>query len=522
MKDFAPKKEENLLLISLDPSGVITDVRVAAQPLTEQGTRLKVNSIVPLFKRLPLLKPGKLSRIEGDERGIPYSIQYTGTDVGNNQLKITGLVSDVQQLGNTPSKAAAAGAPNLALVGLESSQEQSFDWRWDTAMKLPISQNFGAIAGTRQFGQDVSNSHIQFEAIWAPSVAARFTPADAERFKYSVDFKKFLSASGSRMKEMEQMTKKQLLGKTPGQILGQVGNLKNSKLTDLQKDELFIDLGKALKSDPSLIDNAKQLALTGEPDSRQNSMALGALGFEGSAQSQAAMIEVYLNPRATADEKQKVLTELAICPEPLSKETKTFLKAKYKEADPMVSDFASTAGLALGSSIARDGDPETVKLLQSEWEKTSGFFTARQDQDKQVYLLSAMGNSKSNVFQDQVKTAARSSHDEVRAAAVHSVRFAQDDYSRNLIRTSIKSDSSTDVKLSAAQALRYQPFDEATRQLLIDCSQDSHIGVKIQCYRVLTSRLEQPGIRQLLSSRLNSESDDQVRGLLQAALDTKE
>ncbi|MBC7693235.1 MAG: HEAT repeat domain-containing protein [Methylotenera sp.] len=522
IRKFPASHEENIFLVSLDPSGVVTDIRTSVSALSDTGNQLKINALVPLFKRVPLLKPGKLTRTEGDQRGIPYTILYTVAEAGSNQLKITGLVNDAQKLGTTIKKAAAAGTPNIVLVGLETSQVQSFEWLWNTSLHVPVSQNFKAETSVKQSGSEVSSSQIKVEANWGPRKESRFKGADRSRFAHSIDFKRYLGSSASRLKQFQNLSKKQQLTKSWSRLATSLSGVGNSKMSELEKDELFIALGKAVKEDPSLIGSTKQIALEAEPGSRQATMAIGALGYEGSEEAQSAMIEIYNRPRSNDEEKQKVLTELAICPEALSKETKTFLKAKYAEADPMSSDLASTAGLALGSSIAKDGDPETVKLLKNDWNKSSGFFANKQQQDQQIYLLSAMGNSKSDVFRDQVKSAASSSSPELRAAAVDSVRFAQDETSRALIRSAVKGDSNVDVRITAAQSLRYQPFDETTRQLLVDCSSSSQLAVKMQCYRVLTSRIEQPGVRAILAGRLNSESDDQVKGLLQSALSMKE
>ena len=107
----------------------------------------------------------------------------------------------------------------------------------------------------------------------------------------------------------------------------------------------------------------------------------------------------------------------------------------------------------------------------------------------------------------------------MRAAAVDAVRFAQDDESRKLLLSALQNDRDDEVKIAAAHAMRYQPFDERTNQALQACaSQDGNVGIKLECYRSLSVNLGQPGVREWLQGRAGAENDPQVKSFLKDAL----
>ncbi|MBC7692305.1 MAG: HEAT repeat domain-containing protein [Methylotenera sp.] len=520
----AVKAGENLFLVRLDPAGKIDEIySSSAAGMDDTTAELKVNALMMIFRRLPALQVGVVTRTEGDEQGIPYPIQYTMTAVGSDVIKIVGDVKVRKELGTTTKKAAAAGAPLLSVVSLENDQHQSFDWLWNKKSGHPDQQDFSASAAIRQYGQDVSATQAILTAQWKPEEKSKFTREDAKAFKMKLDFKRLTRLNGSLAGDKKKFSKKGLLGPSWEEIQKRLGNLRDPNMSEKEKDQLFTEMARAVKNDPALIETARDIGVGNDPNSPEISMALGALGFEGSPASQAAMIDIYNRPGTTDENRQKVMTEFALNSRPLTPETKKFVVNEYKKADPMTSDTASGAGLAIGASIAHDGDPESVKLLRSEWDKSSGLISDdKQKEDKKIYLLTAMGNSKSNVFLPETKAAADSKRAEMRSAAVDSVRFAQDQSSRDVLFKALETDPTPEVKVTAAQSLRYQPFDSRTRTALENCSASgADLGVKLECYRVLTSSMDQPGVRQFLESRANVESDPQVKGLLRAALEMK-
>ncbi|MBC7397459.1 MAG: HEAT repeat domain-containing protein [Bdellovibrionales bacterium] len=506
------------LLVTMDPSGVIQTMSSIYELPDDTATELKVNLLLAMFRRLPPLNLGTLTRSEPDENGMPFLMRYEIARVDSDLIGIKGAATATQTLGSSPRKAAASGAPNLALIGLENNQDQSFQFIWQEKRGVPTKQTLEGHSSMTQFGQSISTSETEMELGWSQAEDKKIESVIAKEFKYPLDFRRFGKLGTDRVRSLQKIAKKDLLGRSFGDISQQLNDL--SKMTDTQRDELFVEYAKALRRDRTLLPIIKEEALKSRPGGRERSMALGALGFEGSPEAQAAMIEVYKTANVTEDEKQKVLTELTICSEPLSAKTKGFLAAEYKSGDPLTSDFAAGAALALGSSIARDGDVSTIQLLKQEWRSQSSLFgsSGLENQHKE-FLLSAMGNSKSDAFADQVASSLASSDPILRSAAVNSIRFNQDQKNRSLLQSTLRSDPNPEVQMHAAEAMRYQPFDTQTEDALKSCTGNSDLGVKLECYRVLGSRIEQIGIRSYLQSRASAESDVQVLGLLKQVLE---
>jgi hypothetical protein len=192
----------------------------------------------------------------------------------------------------------------------------------------------------------------------------------------------------------------------------------------------------------------------------------------------------------------------------------------YHSANPTESEIVGSAGLALDTSISKDGDPETVKFVDDQWRKSTSVFGKSQDQAlSKEYLLSVMGNAKSNVFKSQITDAYQNGNEDIRSAAVNALRFNQDEQSRNLLVQSLN-DSSEQVRQTAAASLRYQPFDQKTFDTLkaLTSRGAETVGVKIEAYRALVSQMDQPGVKDYLSTREGAESDAQLKAVISGAL----
>jgi HEAT repeat protein len=195
---------------------------------------------------------------------------------------------------------------------------------------------------------------------------------------------------------------------------------------------------------------------------------------------------------------------------------------EFQKNDPVGNEVAGSAGLALGSSIAFDGDPATIGYVKGLWKDSKpGFFTKEYEDPvlRQDYVLKVMGNSKSDAFLPEVKDALSSSNPLMREAAVNALRFSQDRESKELLHKSLKSDSSPGVRAIAAKSMLYQPLEISLFQDLSQCaSSETHTGVRAECIRVLSTRVDQPAVRQFLEGRSGSENDPQLKAMIDASL----
>lgn len=511
------KKDANLFLVNFDPAGKIEAVFAAIKNTDEDADSLKIQALAMVLRRLPELKKGDFTKKEPDLHGNGVPIHYTISDLPDEALKILGSVQLEEEMGKSPAKAAAAGAPVLAQISLQNKQEQSFEWVWNQKSGRPTHQLFNAKASMVSYGKEFGAYIAELSAEWKPDLATSYTAQDLKRFTYSISFQRFLN---SQDKSRKKLATKDASNMSWSEINGKLAKLRSKKLSDKERDQLFGSMAEAVRGNPGLIDTVAQMALTGDPGSEEVSMALGALGYEGSPRSQDAMVSVFKRKDAAEIDRQKVMTELVLCSQALSLQTKIFLKEEFKRENPMISHLANGAGLALGASIAHDGDPQTVNLIKTEWAATTGVVRdTKLAEDAKIYLLATMGNSKSDAFLPEVKAATTSSRSEMRSAAADALRFAQDDKSRNLLIHALENDAETEVRISAAHSMRYQPFDQRSYVALQNCvSSGSEVGIKLECYRALAVNLGQPGVREWMQGRMGAESDVQVKSLIKDAL----
>jgi hypothetical protein len=511
MKTAKVIKNANSLLVRLRPEGKITAMAAADAKPDLAALELKVALLSSLFKRARL-STGKYRITEFDLLETPYPVDYDVRTEGNS-IKIRGSLA----IHDAPKASAGAAVP-AAILALDARTTSEFEWLWGSKESHPLTQMSSARNELSAPAMTLALSESRFSATWHDEARRSRGERDPEEFKTGVDFRSILRASMNR-KKIDLAKKNKKIGLPWSSVLGKLSSVNKNGLTEEEKENLFIDFSRGVKEDPSRVGLAKQLALDAPPGSRIVSMVLGALGYSGTPEAQNAMIELFKRENATPDERQKVVTEFALAPATLTGESKDFLRDVYQKNDPMKSDLAGTAGLALGASIARDGDPDTVKFLKQEWSGAGGLLKPKDEViDKKAYLLTVMGNSKSDVFLSQVSDSFGSSNNELRSAAVNALRFNQDEKGRGMLFSAL-SDSNEQVRQTAAASLRYQPFDSQTLDALKSTTQKTSesLSVKLEAYRLLVSRMDDPSVKQYLESRLNSETDGQLQRLIREA-----
>jgi hypothetical protein len=521
----APAGIRHTMLLSIDSAGALLAAWLP-QKQAEDSVQAKVFLADSLFKKIPHTEVGSFTQKRFDKSGVQYPFQYRITQGSDSRLlQVNGSAEYTNSLGGSTAKAAAAGAPGLGKLGLMIlTQNHSIDWLWDKELQIPRSQKsesrmvflYDSNPVVRSIGKSVSE--------WSMPGEGKFTLKDLNRFPIPVNLGAFLN---SRLDEINGKKSRKLLSTLPPRKRAERMLKANSGgVSEKEQEEIFQDVVDALKDDPSLVSDYERVATTSPPGSRSTSMIIGALGALGTPEAQEAMIQIFQESAASPEEKQKIMMEFAVAPQPLTESTKGFLKDYYEKSDPTIDSLATSAGLALGTSIAFDGDPKTIRYVKEKWEKaTPGLFSKETSHTtvQQEHLLGVMGNSKSDAFINEVEESAKSDNVTLRSAAITATRFSQDEKGRSILHDGLFKDSDTEVRLSAANAMYYQPADARSFSDLQSCAaSDSFVGVKIECYKVLGTRLAEPGVKEFLSSHLGSEKDPQVRAAIQSSLNVTE
>lgn len=499
-------KNDLALLFSIDPTGKIAQV-FSSSKLTKEEVAIHFNIIDQALRPLPKTfdEVGTHPTKEKDSTGRDYQITYTVSRPAPDTLKIKADHEASSTLGS-PSQSAAAGVSMLDGLSLRVSQAQGLEWLWDSKLNLPRSQKLSAEAKVEQGSSLVSRQFSSAQLDWTISPEKMLAPEFAQ-------LKPLLPKAWSPRELDDALSfstetdPSKAQNRTRRNLLAKIGSIKGATATE--QESYFIELFKALDQDPTLIAEYKSEFLKLGPGDRGRNMLLGALGFEGSVESQAAMLELYRSQDATADERLKIMQELALLGHPLSVEAKSFLQQEYaKNTDP---DLSSSAMMALGSSISKDGDPKTISFISSEWKKAPPTDTGIR---KKEVLLLGMGNSKSDAFESEVDAALGTGIKTLRSAATNSLRFAQQEDLREKLTELTLEDEDADIRATGAASFRYQPKDDLTHRTLLSCVSDKEAQVRANCYRTISVYQEDPKYRTLLEGAVSSESDPQLKETL--------
>ena len=510
-----PSLLDRSVLLKLDPRGILREMFVSKpfSDLNQLDFFLKLTDVI--FRKIEPLATGRRTQIEGDPQDRPYQVSYEMALDSKGDWAIKFSADKEADAFN--KKSGLVASSDLSSINLKTIQGMKQEWVWSAREQRPLSQRAEGFSEIRMSEQQISYAGAKAGISWGDALDTPAPDERREKLKYAIDIRRvrILIAEASSNNGKRNAKGKGFL-KSWKHVVNDLEKLKNRNLSEQEATEIYNDVSNRVAADDSLVGSVKLMAMA-EPGSRKASMAIGALGFNGGEQAQNALLDIYQQFGNTAQIKDQVLTELATSPRPLTPETKKFLKETYQGKDVFSSSQASIAGLALGTAIALDGDPELVNFFHEEWNQASA--QPGSAAEKRGYLLSAMGNSKSDVFLDEVKIAADDSNPHLRAHAADAVRFAQDDPSRNILFEVFMKDRSPSVRQMAAASLLYQPWDNRTRTALLDCSAgDSDHGVRLTCYRALTNHADQPEIRQYLEQQSKAEKDSQIKDTILKAL----
>jgi hypothetical protein len=514
------------VLIQIAPSGKIEKAFIPEpikgfEPDLIAGAMFELEVIQEVLRKLPQATSGTTRIVQrnlmGEVNEMPFSIENSG-DLRTIKSE---QVTDSKEVKNTDPRF------GTLVIRFQGNELDKNIWRIKDG--LPESQEIKSQVDVTYQTTPITTMRHSLTSHWSEYKTEKFDSELAALFKTELD----LAQLGKRKRDrLELITKKDQSKKgskdqfskhlTWDQARSKIVSANDSKMSEDERNQILIGYSDALKRDPSLVARAREDLKAAAPGSREMSMLMGALGFAGSPEAQAALVDVYNRSDLKHEDREKVLSELTLPVEALTPETKTFLKDTYQNGKD--AELSKMSSFALGSSIAKDGDPETVTLFKKKWQDSYGIITDGSNEDeKKRALLLAMGNSKSNSFLSEVREGMNSPSPDVRSAAVEANRFNADDASRTLLFNSLKSEPNSAVRETAARSLQYQPFDARTVMEGIKCAtSDVAISVKLECYHFLADNVASPEIRQFLKTQLGSEKDSRVLEVLENALQVTE
>jgi hypothetical protein len=253
-------------------------------------------------------------------------------------------------------------------------------------------------------------------------------------------------------------------------VLAKLANI--NELTSSEQLQLFGDLVKALKLDPSRVSELKKLIL--EKKVLQAGAAsplfqgvVGALATDGGAEAQVVLQEIYDHPAVPQSGKGSILSALTTTQAPPTDETLTFLQEKA-EAEQDI-DLAQGALFALGSAIEKTKFPEgEIQFLLRKWQEAIGSGNL----DQQLAVMDAMGNSGRAEFFETVSSQAKNARViALQARATFALRGMHIEGARSILIAALSAQDST-IRYAAASAMYQAPWNIAFSSPLTDCAQN--------------------------------------------------
>jgi len=516
-----PKELRSSVLVQFDPAGVLKSAKIMDVPKAVlegplAAGYLELEIIESILRKLPTSTSGVGVVTERNDQGELAEIQYS--------IENQGDLRAFHSAQKTDSRETKGLDPRFARLSLQIKSLQDYDIHWRIKEGVPADQKYNANVDVVFQETKVATMKTGLTSKWGEGEKTELKPEDAKLFTFDLDLGTMRSKRSSNLKVLTKKGGKGKNGRDANSVLtwedarAMLPSVNNPEMNEDERTRIFLGYSDALKRDPSLIKKIKEDLARAAPGSREMSMIMGTLGFAGTPEAQAALVEAFGRKDLKQEDREKVLSELAIPVEPLTPETKDFLKSTYRGNSDQ--DLSKMASFALGSSIAKDGDPSTISMFKKDWQDSYGLIGDgdKQEENKRSLLL-AMGNSKSNAFLAEVKEGTQSSNVELRDAAVSAVRFNSDEPGRKILFDSLKSEPESSVRTTAARSLSYQPFDASTMMAAVKCAtDDAAISVRMECYHYLADNVAAPEVRKFLEGRLGAEKDGRIIQIIEAAL----
>lgn len=225
---------------------------------------------------------------------------------------------------------------------------------------------------------------------------------------------------------------------------------------------LFIEFAALLRSDDGAVDQVMEQILSDELD--DPSMLWDALASAGSPKAQAALRQLFADPRFDQSEHRMQLIGLSFVQKP-TKETVDYLASTVGDAD-----HGQQARFGLGTAANRLAAKDPLLAEQAVSTLVQLLDGAQTEGDRCDYLL-ALGNTGAPQARPLVLAALEDESTQVRAAAATALRYMQGDEIDAALLTLMTKEAEPSVRLNAHAAARNRPPTAALLDAVYEASE---------------------------------------------------
>lgn len=439
---------------------------------------------------------------------------------GSTQVRVEPLVGPIFSMTAEVTKA-DSDRIEWSMKHQEDLSKDEIRLSWSKASGLPVSVQMDSSAKIPQKGKGVIELKALQKVSWTSKSSEASLSDLLKTHPFEIDLDEFRRGIRIRMAQAGAKTGRGAPPATWQEFKERLGKIEpnprvDPKITKAVTEEIFMQLTDALQGRPDLVNDAIELLKQGGSETKIDTL-LGALGYEGSPKAQKAMLE-FFQAGASSGQKQKIISAWAIGTTALIPEVKaTLLELAKTQGD----QHSNPATLALGASIPRDGDPETIMLFKKAFNRNDPLLGAGSEQEmmnRQV-VVAGMGNARSQVFLPEIDRALRDPEPLVRAEAVNSLRFIPKEGALEKMFSVLEDSSEVEtVRASAAAALKYRIQQDSVVDKLIRSGQgDPSAAVRAASIDSLLGVSDQAQVASFLKSRAQSDPDPAIRENLKNA-----
>ena len=234
-----------------------------------------------------------------------------------------------------------------------------------------------------------------------------------------------------------------------------------------------------------------------------------ALSTIGHPQAQAALVKAIEAHSEDMNTLFALINPLATVTEPTEEAEEVLRKMAFDSKDP---DIRAMTQLALGAQARRIASfsPERADKIADrfleELKRSSSPEMTKQ-------LLLALGNAGSSRALSEISKLATSSLPDLRATALHALRFIDSPQAERLLMDAVRSDLDGSVRVAAANALGYRKMTEASfktqKEIFL---KDANVNVRLKVLDNLRKTQQAfPEVRRLIKKAASEDPSEDVR-----------
>jgi len=382
-----------------------------------------------------------------------------------------------------------------------------FDFVNGRLSSLKGSESQTILINNKKVGGVTNNFHIAFlkkEILNTPAVSS-LKSIFSKREKETTGSSLFVKQSSEKAEYL--IHKRELKDATLESLLAELKKAESDP--NLNPTALYLKFKALIYLHPESCKILGKLLSSADYNSLTMNIIPKALSTIGHSQAQLALVEAIKSRLSDKFALFMLINPLATVNEPIQEAEETLKNLAFNSKDPEISAMAQLALGAQARRIASISPERVVKIVDRFIQELKS--SSSPEMTKQ--LLLALGNAGSSRALEAISNFATSPSPDIRATALHALRFIDSVQAETLIIKGLLFDPDRKVRLAAANALGYREMTEISFKAQKDVFlKDSDVEVRLKILENLWKAQQNfPEVRQLIKKTASEDSSEEVR-----------